>query len=154
MQKFSELVTEAVEFSDDGSIALEGEVVEPVSSSSRASLSTSSEDSISSDQQLPDFLQNDLARSLLEKIDEGIAVAERGMEHYFYSSPKRAIEFQQNHIAYLELKAKILRLISDTKAGVSQVNLSQSNIIVDEKTVQNIRDLLVQRLYGASTNGE
>ena len=97
---------------------------------------------------LPEELQTQEARSLMFKIDEGIEWAERGVRQYFNTSPKRAVEFQQNHIAYLELKAKILRLIGDNKSTPSAQYNQQNNIIVDPDTAEKLKEKLVSRLYG------
>ena len=106
------------------------------------------------DDALPEELQTKAAKDLLSKIDEGIRLAELGVKQYFNSSPKRAVEFQQNHIAYLELKAKILKLISDTKSSVAAQNMTQNNIIIDPETAESLKEKLVKRLYGATTGSD
>lgn len=99
---------------------------------------------------LPEELRTPEATSLLKKIDEGIELAELGIKKYFNSMPKRAIEFQQNHIAYLELKAKILKLLVDGKMQQAQASFQQNNIIIDQDTAERIKESLVRRLYGTA----
>ena len=100
------------------------------------------------DNDLPDELRSKEAQELLKKIDAGIEEAEKGVTTYFHSSPKRAVEFQQNHIAYLELKAKILKLISsDNKSSPQQQLNQQNNIIIDEKTAGELKKKLISSLY-------
>ena len=99
-------------------------------------------------------LSSQEARDLLERIDAGIEKAERGIDKYFYSSPKRAVEFQQNHIAYLELKAKILKLIGDSKNQPTGSFNQTNNIVIGDKSIDKIKDVLVSRLYGGNSRRE
>jgi len=98
--------------------------------------------------ELPEELKTHAAQGILKKIDEGLEWAERGVRQFFNTSPKRAVEFQQNYISFLELKAKILKLISDTGSTKQQaVSAQQNNIIVDPESAKELVNKLVKKLY-------